>query len=116
MLKAMSSNGASDPSAARPLAAGARVRARARLDPRQASRTEFEDEERLSRQRAAERLVDIAYALTGGDMLGLRRRDRQVSVPVADEVRLTRRCTATGERVEMDVRLSWTATRAHTGA
>src|SRR5690349_9052708 len=47
---------------------------------------EFTHVERLSRQQAAERLVDIAYALTAGATLELRTRGERVNVPVADEV------------------------------
>jgi len=68
---------------------------------------DFAHEERVSRQRAAERLVDIAYALTGGATLELRTRDEHVDVPVADEVTLKRTSTTHGERVEVHIQLSW---------
>ena len=47
--------------------------------------TEFKHEECLSRQRAAERLADIAYALTVGGTLEVRTGGEQVKVPVADD-------------------------------
>ena len=64
----------------------------------------FEHTEHLSRQEAAERLVDIAYALTGGSALELR---HHVAVPVADEVILLRRTASTGAETVVDVLLSW---------
>jgi hypothetical protein len=72
--------------------------------------TEFVYEERVTREQVALRLVDIAYALTGGDTLELRHEDTQVSVAVADEVVLLRRSTSTGDdRIEVAVLLSWSA-------
>ena len=41
-----------------------------------------EDEERLSRRQAAERLVDIAYALTAGEPLELNAAGRRITVPM----------------------------------
>ena len=80
-----------------------------RLDPPGDSVTEFEYVERVARQRAAERLADIAYALTAGDTLELRHAGEQVSVPVADEVVLMRRSTSNGDRVEVAIQLSWSS-------
>jgi amphi-Trp domain-containing protein len=71
--------------------------------------TEFQYEERVPRQLAAERLADIAFALTGGAALELRHEREHVSVPVADEVLLIRRSTTKGGRVEVDVTLSWSS-------
>jgi amphi-Trp domain-containing protein len=68
---------------------------------------EFTHEERLSRQQAAERLVDIAYALTGGATLELRTHGEHVNVPVADKVVLKRTSTTDGERVHVHIQLSW---------
>jgi amphi-Trp domain-containing protein len=72
---------------------------------------EFDHEEHLSRQQAAERLVDIAYALTAGATLELRasREHEQVTVAVDDEIVLRRRTTSDGDRVGVEVRLSWSA-------
>ena len=69
----------------------------------------FEHEEYLSRQQAAERLADIAYALTAGVTLQLRVDGEQVNVPVTDKVLLKRRSTAKGDRVEVEVEVSWSA-------
>jgi amphi-Trp domain-containing protein len=62
-----------------------------------------EGEERLSRQQAAERLIDLAYALTMGGPLNLD--DQQVSV--AEEVILKRGGTSTDGRVQLEIELSW---------
>ena len=71
--------------------------------------TDFEHEEHLSRQQAAERLADIAYALTAGVTLQLRTEGEQVNVPVSDKVLLKRRSTSNGDRIEVEVELSWSA-------
>jgi amphi-Trp domain-containing protein len=73
----------------------------------QPSVPDFEDVQAVSRQRAAERLVDIAYALAGGETLELRHDGEHVTVAVADEVLMSRRTTSTGDRVEVAVELSW---------
>ncbi len=74
--------------------------------------TEFEHEERLPRERAAELLADIAYALTVGDTLEVRTSSEQVKVPVGDTVVLTRGSRADGDLVEVEVRLRWSAVAA----
>ena len=71
--------------------------------------TEFSQRETLSRQRAAEHLIDIAYALAAGGTLELRNGRRQVSVPVADEVLLKRESNARGGKVTVEVELTWLA-------
>jgi amphi-Trp domain-containing protein len=76
------------------------------------STAEFTREEHLSRQQAAERLVDIAYALTAGATLELRTHGEHVNVPVADEVVLKRTSATDGERVDVHIQLSWSAERA----
>ena len=68
---------------------------------------DFEYVERVPRQRAAERLVDIAYALTGGETLELRHDGEQVTVTVADEVLMIRRSTSKDGRIEVAFELSW---------
>jgi len=70
----------------------------------------YENSERLSRQQAAERLTDVAYALTTGGELTLNG-DRQVKVPIADEVVLKRIDSATGDRVELELELSWSTAK-----
>lgn len=71
--------------------------------------TEFKHEERLHRERAAERLADIAYALTAGGTLDIRTGGEQVRVPVADDVVLTRGSRTSAGRVVIEVRLTWSA-------
>jgi amphi-Trp domain-containing protein len=76
---------------------------------------EFTHEEHLSRQQAAERLVDIAYALTAGATLELRTHGDHVKVPVADDVRLKRMSSRDGERVDVHIQLSWSGARTRDG-
>jgi amphi-Trp domain-containing protein len=71
--------------------------------------TDFEHVERVPRRRAAEHLVDIAYALTGGETLELRHDGEQFTVAVADEVLIMRRSTSKGDRVEVSIELSWSS-------
>ena len=66
-------------------------------------------EEHVSRQQAAERLVDIAYALTTGGTLELRTEAEDVTVPVAEEVLVRRESKSSGDGVEVEVRVSWSA-------
>jgi amphi-Trp domain-containing protein len=70
-------------------------------------------EERLSRQQAAERLIDLAYALTTGGPLKLEG-DQQVTV--ADEVLLKRDGTSKGDRVLLEIELSWSTRSASPAA
>jgi amphi-Trp domain-containing protein len=65
--------------------------------------------ERLSRQQAAERLIDIAYALTAGGPLELGAAGRRVTVPVASELQLERELKSKGDRVALELELSWSA-------
>jgi amphi-Trp domain-containing protein len=71
--------------------------------------TGFRQEEKISRQQAADRLIDIAYALTAGGTLELRNAGGQVSVPVAEQVLLKRESNAHGGKVTVEVELSWRA-------
>jgi amphi-Trp domain-containing protein len=64
-------------------------------------------EEHVSRQQAAERLVDIAYALTIGGTLELRTEAEEVTVPIAEEVLLRRESKSGRDGVEVEVRVSW---------
>ena len=74
--------------------------------------TNFKHEEHLSRQRAAERLVDIAYSLTAGGTLEVRTGGDQVKVPVVDQVLLTRESRTDGDLVEVEVRLPLVGARS----
>ena len=71
--------------------------------------TEFTHDERLSRQEAAERLIDIAYALTAGGPLELIAAGRRIRVPVDQDLRLERWLRSNGDRVELQLELSWSA-------
>jgi hypothetical protein len=73
--------------------------------------SEFRLEEHVPRQRAAERLADIAYALTAGGTLELRIEGERISVPIADDVLLVRTSTSDGDRVDVAVGLSWSSPR-----
>ena len=64
------------------------------------------EEERLSRQQAAERLIDIAYALTAGRPLELSAAGRRVTVPVATGA-------AAGARAEVERRSGRARAGAH---
>ena len=72
-----------------------------------------ENGERLSRQQAAERLTDVAYALMTGGELRLNG-DRQVTVPIADEIVLKRNGSANGDRVALELELSWSTAKSAT--
>lgn len=63
-------------------------------------------ENRLSRQRAAERLTDIAYALTTGGRLSLGDAE-EVMIPADDSVALEWAAKSEGGRVELAIELSW---------
>ena len=68
------------------------------------------EDELLSRQEAAERLIDIAYALTAGDRIELSAAGRRITVPVAKELCLERELKANGDRIELELQLSWSTT------
>jgi amphi-Trp domain-containing protein len=70
------------------------------------------EEERLSRHQAAERLIDIAFALTAGQPLELRAAGRRITVPVGNELRLERELNSRGEQVTLELELSWSAAGA----
>ncbi len=74
--------------------------------------SKHENSERLTRQQAAERLTDVAYALITGDRLELGP-DRTATAPIADEVVLKRESRSNGGRVELELELSWSPTEAH---
>jgi amphi-Trp domain-containing protein len=63
--------------------------------------------ERVSRQQAAERLTDLAYALTAGGSVQLSLGGRRVTVLIAEEVCLQRGARVDGEHVGVELRVSW---------
>jgi amphi-Trp domain-containing protein len=74
--------------------------------------SDFKQEELLSRQQAAERLVDIACGLTAGGPLELSGGGRRITVPVGNELLLERELKSRGERVTLELELSWSAAGA----
>ena len=74
--------------------------------------SDFKQEERLSRQQAAERLIDIAYGLTAGGHLELSAGGRRITVPVGNELRMERQLRSAGDRVTLELELSWSAAAA----
>lgn len=67
------------------------------------------DNDRMSPKQAAERLTDIAYALTAGGPLQLTLARERLTVPLAHELRLQRNLEADGDRVRLELQLSWPA-------
>jgi amphi-Trp domain-containing protein len=67
--------------------------------------------ERLSRQQVAERLIDIAYALTAGGPLELSADGRRITVPVANELHLERELKSKGDQLALELELTWSAAR-----
>jgi amphi-Trp domain-containing protein len=66
----------------------------------------YRDEERLSRREAAERLTDIAYALTAGG-IEMRIDGHPIKFPVGDDVVLKRESRSHGARNRVALELSW---------
>jgi amphi-Trp domain-containing protein len=89
-------------------------RGAALAEPREDPITDFrhKSDERLSRQQAAERLIDLAYALTTGGPLRL---DGD-QVTVADEVVLKREGNSKDDRVRLEIELSWSTRSASSPA
>jgi Amphi-Trp domain len=65
--------------------------------------------EQPSRQQAAERLIDIAYAPTAGGPLELSTAERRIRVPVANELRLERALKSRGNQVALELERTWSA-------
>lgn len=63
--------------------------------------------ELLSREQAADRLIDLAYALTAGGEPKLKAAGRRITLPVAGELRMRRVRTAAGGDVELELELTW---------
>ena len=68
---------------------------------------DYSDEERLSRQEAAERLTDIAYGLTSGGQIELRIDGHSLKLPVGDDLVLKRESTSNEGRTRLELELSW---------
>ena len=65
------------------------------------------DTERLSPERAAERLVDLAYALTARGPVELSMAGKRISLPVAAELVLVSASEANAGHVKLNFELSW---------
>ena len=73
---------------------------------------EQQETERVTRQAAAERLTDIAYALSTGGQFDFTMNGEQLSVPIGDGVRLKRELTLTDGHVALELELSWSTAHA----
>lgn len=65
------------------------------------------DKRHVSREKAAELLTAIAEALRTGATVDLAADGHSISVQVADQVLLEREYEKKGERVELELELSW---------
>ena len=83
------------------------VHARPGMRRRSMSDVQRNEKEQVSRRQAAERLVDLAYALTTGGRLELTVEGEPVTVPLADELRLERNLRSKADHVELKLELSW---------
>ena len=63
----------------------------------------------VSPQQAAERLTDIAYALIAGGPLQLTVDSERVTVPLRDDVQIRRDLRSDGDRVRLELQLTWSA-------
>jgi len=63
--------------------------------------------EQLSRQAAGDRLIAIGTALTGGADLDLELGEQRAVVAVADDLRSELEVKSKGDRVKIEVELSW---------
>jgi amphi-Trp domain-containing protein len=63
--------------------------------------------EELSRQQAAQHLVNLAQALQAGGSLDVDANGHSVRVPIADQVVVQRKNKSTGDGVVIELELSW---------
>ena len=68
--------------------------------------------DRVTRQQAAEQLMDIAYALAAGAPLEFRLDGQRVSIPLAEEMLLERESQSNAHRVALELQLSWASPHA----
>jgi amphi-Trp domain-containing protein len=76
---------------------------------------DYSDEERLSRQQAAERLTDIAYALTSGGPIEIRIDGHSVKLPIGEDLVLKRESGSNQGRTRLQLELSWSTATAPKG-
>lgn len=81
-------------------------------DFKQEDSFKHKDKQQVSREEAAERLTAIAEALRTGGTVELAAEGRSIDVQVADQVLLEREFEKKGERVELELELSWSAPAA----
>jgi amphi-Trp domain-containing protein len=70
------------------------------------------ESESVSRQQAAERLTDLAYALTAGPPLALTLDGRRITVPLPDELFLKGEMRSADDGVELELELTWSTAQA----
>jgi amphi-Trp domain-containing protein len=68
---------------------------------------DYNDEERLSRREAAERLTDIAYGLTSDGPIEMRIEGHSVKLPVGEDLVLKRESGSNQGRTRLQLELSW---------
>jgi amphi-Trp domain-containing protein len=71
------------------------------------SNFEVKETEHISRQHAAERLTDVAYALSAGGTVEFLIAGERVSLPIGDGVSLKRELKSNGTQIELGLELSW---------
>ena len=65
------------------------------------------DRDSVSPRQAAERLTDVAYALATGGPLEVTVAHERLTLPLGDELLIRRHVSSDGDRVELELRLSW---------
>jgi amphi-Trp domain-containing protein len=73
---------------------------------------EHKETEHVPRQAAAQRLTDIADALSTGGRFEFTLNGEQLSIPIGDGVRLKRELTLTDGHVELELELRWSTAHA----
>jgi len=73
---------------------------------------EHKETEHVTRQVAAERLTDVAYALSTGGQFNFTMNGEQLTVPIGEGVRLRRELTLTDKHVVLELELSWSTAHA----
>ena len=71
--------------------------------------TEFKQDERVGGHLSASRFTDIAFPLRAGGPLVFFDGGRRIAVPIEKELRLERSLRSNGDRVELQLELSWRA-------
>lgn len=71
------------------------------------SNFEMKETEHVSRQHAAERFTDVAYALSAGGTIEFMIAGERVTVPIGDGVLLKRELKSSGTQIELELELSW---------